>query len=62
MTFVANISLSVKGHFFVLGIVTNDVELLNRMLKMRVQFSGPSRLLVPFTLTNKGNREDAVPK
>jgi hypothetical protein len=61
MTFVADVSLKAKGHFFVLGIVTNDKDLLNRILKMRVQFSGPSRLLVPFALTN-GPREDAVPK
>jgi hypothetical protein len=61
MTYVADISLSVGGHFFVLGIVTNDVDLFNRMLRIRIQFSGPSRLLVPFALT-KGPRADAVPK
>lgn len=36
--------------------------MLNRILKMRVQFNGPSRLLVPFALSNDVNRKDAVPK
>jgi hypothetical protein len=61
MTLVADISLSAKGHFFVLGIVTNDTDLLNRILKMRIQFKGPSKMLVPFALTTNPGA-DAVPK
>lgn len=62
MTFVANASLSSQGHFFVLGMVSNDVELFNRMLKLRIRFSDTSTRLVPFELSGDTNRKDAVPK
>jgi hypothetical protein len=63
MTLVGNISLKANGHFFVVGMVCNDVELFNRMLKLRVQFAtGPSERLVPFELHNGGDIKDPVPK
>lgn len=37
LTLVGNISMKSNGHFFVFGIVANDVELFNRMLTTKVK-------------------------
>jgi hypothetical protein len=62
-TLVANISFKARGHYFVLGVIANDVQLFNRLMKSRVNFNEiTSSRLVPFELSRDNGKNDAVPK